>query len=347
MSVAPGRLQAAETTGLARSEDTVGFDFYGVGLSVRSRATLLLDYLSRDFGYFAHARAAPTIKLAVHLDSPPWQRLPERSASLSTPNAVSFDDGPVRYNDYHGQALAIYDFNREEGEIWSEDPDLLYELTYLTSLSRIGEIHDRRGIHRVHALGITVGGRGALVLLPEGGGKSTLALELLKRSEVGLLSDDMPLIARGRLLAFPTRIGIRGDVTGVAPENLRVFPRRNHGPKTLIDLDHFRARIVAEARPHALIVGVRQSGSHSWIEPISRARLLRSLTGNLIIGVGLPQVVEYFLRSGVREVLRKASIVRSRVTASLGLLARSKCYRLSLGRGDPAAADAVLSALAP
>jgi hypothetical protein len=43
------------------------------------------------------------------------------------PNAISYDEGPRRYNDYHGLALTIYDFSRERGELWSLDPDLLYE----------------------------------------------------------------------------------------------------------------------------------------------------------------------------------------------------------------------------
>src|SRR6202011_3105060 len=114
-------------------------------------------------------------------------------ASRITPNAAIYDRGNVRFNDYQGEALAIYDFASEQGEVWSENADLLYEITYLLCLSRIGEIHDLRRIHRVHALGIAVGDKGALVLLPESGGKSTLCMDVLPYPDTRLLSDAPPL----------------------------------------------------------------------------------------------------------------------------------------------------------
>ncbi len=328
------------------SSDTASFNFYGVGLAVSSSAPKVLEYLARDFEYFAASTAGPGIELRAHAGVPPWERIPERIAAMVTPNAISYDDGPVRYNDYHRQALAICDFNHERGEIWALTEDLLYEITYLMALSRIGEAHDLRGIHRVHALGVAVAGKGTLVLLPEAGGKTTLALELLKYPEVELLSDDTPLVERGMLRAFPTRLGIRGDCDyGIDPSHIRTMNRRSGGPKTLVDFSHFRDRVVAQARPHALVVGVRSSGTASRIEPISRVRGLPVLTANLVFGLGLPQVVEFFLRGGVFELFRKASIVGSRVGASLRLSAQTRCYRLVLGRDIEAAARALRSVL--
>jgi len=326
--------------------NTASFNFYGVGLEVTSSAPIVLEYLARDFEFFAWPAAGAGVELRVHAGAPPWERIPDRIAAMVTPKALSYDDGPVRYNDYHRQALAIYDFEREQGEIWALTEDFLYEITYLTALSRIGELHDLRGIHRVHALGVAVGGQGALVLLPEAGGKTTLALELLKYPEVQLLSDDTPLVQRGMLRAFPTRLGIRSDcVSGIDPRHIRIMNRRQGGPKTLVDFSHFRDRVAAEARPRALIVGLRSSGAASRIEPIARIRGLPALTANLVFGLGLPQVVEFFLRGGVFELFRKASIVGSRVAASLRLSAQTKCYRLVLGRDIEAAARAVRSVL--
>jgi hypothetical protein len=325
------------------ADEVASFVFYGAGLTIEAAAPSLLQFLRKDFEYFARPELSTGVRLRAHLAPPPWARVPERVASLVTPGAVSYDDGPVRYNDYHGQALAIYDFASERGELWSEDFDLLYEITYLTALSRIGEIHDRMGIHRVHALGIAVGGRGALVLLPEGGGKTRLALECLRHPGVGLLSDDTPLVRRGRLLAFPTRMGVRGEAEGVAPEHLRRMHRRSHGSKTLIDLGHFASRVIDEAAPAAVVVGRRSSGRGSQIEPVSAARAAPTLAANLVFGLGLPQIVEYFLRGGAVELARKAAIVRSRVGASLGLLRRADCYRLVLGSDVAEGANVVLS----
>jgi hypothetical protein len=329
-----------------RSEGLAEFDFYGVGLGVASSSPELIRNLARDFGYFARTANARTVNVEAHLATPPWDRVPPEVASRISPNAITFDRGSIRYNDYYGEALAIYDFSRETGEVWSENPDLLYEITYLLCLSRIGEIHDLRGIHRVHALGISLGDRGAIVLLPEGGGKSTLCMEMLRHREVRILSDDTPLIARGKLLAFPMRIGLRGsDGHGIAPEFLRTMHRRNRASKTLIDLRYFRDRIVPEATPDVVIVGTRRNGDESWIDPIGVASALPSLSANLVFGLGLPQVVEFFLRGGARDALSKLSIARSRFSAAAALAWRARLYRLTLGRDVEAAARAVISVM--
>jgi len=330
-----------------RSLTQASFDIYGTGLTLMSGVPRLIDSLTRDFAYFLAPAQSGAIKIVAHDDDPPWNRIPDRIASGITPNALSYDDHEVRYNDYHGQALGKYDFANEQGELWSRDSDLLYELTYLMALSRVGEVHDRRGIHRVHALGIAIADRGALVLLPEAGGKTTLALELLKRPVVKILSDDTPLLVKGQLLAFPTRMGVRGKVEGIGPEHLRTFNRRNHGPKTLIDLSYFRDRVIDRASPKVVIVGARSSGAESSIAPMSRAQALPALAANLVFGLGLPQVLEYFLRGGVSDIFRKGSIASSRLLAALRLLSRTDCYRLVVGRDLAGAADSVESVLAP
>ena len=73
--------------------------------------------------------------------------------------------------------------------------------------------------------------------------------------------------------------------------------------------EYFQDRIAQRATPDAVIVGARRNGSDSWIEPIGSAKALPALMANLVFGLGLPQVVEFFLRSGSSNVLRKFSIV--------------------------------------
>jgi len=327
-------------------QDVVEFSFYGMGLAVTSSSHELLDSLARDFHYFAAPAPARRVTVEANLAPPPWGRIPVQFANKITPNAAIYDDGNVRYNDYQGEALAIYDFSREEGEVWSENPDLLYEITYLLCLSRIGELHDLQGIHRIHALGIVLADKGALILLPEAGGKSTLCMEMLRRPEVKLLSDDTPLVRRGKLLPFPSRIGIRGEKSsGIDPQYLRTMRRRNREPKTLLDVRYFQDRIASESSPDVLIVGARRNGKDSWIEPIGAAKALPSLMANLVFGLGLPQVVEFFLRSGAAELGQKFSIVSYRLAAVARMLWRAKCYRLALGRDTAMAADAIMSVL--
>jgi len=331
---------------LASTQDSVEFCVYDVGLTIASASPELLENLARDFHYFAGPAPPQKVSIEATLGRPPWERIPVQFASQITPNAVIYDSGNVRFNDYQHEALAIYDFSKEEGQVWSENPDLLYEITYLLCLSRIGEIHDLHRIHRVHALGIAVGKSGALILLPESGGKSTLCMQMLRHPEVRLLSDDTPLISRGKLYPFPTRLGIRNTrAVGIDPQYLRTMRRRNREPKTLLDVRYFQDRIASEAIPYALIVGARRNGDDSWIEPISAVKAFPALVSSLVFGLGLPQVVEFFLRGGSADFMRKFSIVAFRLAAVVSLLRRAKCYRLALGRDTSMAAEAVMSVL--
>ncbi len=330
----------------APAQDMIEFCFYGVGLSIASASHELLENLKRDFHYFAGPSAEKPITVEATLGNPPWEKIPEQFATQITPNAAIYDCGGIRFNDYHHEALAIYDFENERGEVWSENADLLYEITYLLCLSRIGEIHDLQRLHRVHAMGISVGEKGALILLPEAGGKSTLCMEMLRHPEVRLLSDDTPLVSRGKLHAFPTRIGIRGAKSvGIDPQYLRTMRRRNREPKILLDVDYFQNRIAAEVAPDFVFIGARRNGEDSWIEPISARKALPALFANLVFGLGLPQVVEFFLRGGGSDFIRKFSIVRYRCAAVASLLWRAKCYRLALGRDVGKAASEVLSVM--
>src|SRR5205823_358414 len=121
--------------------------------------------------------------------------------------------------------------------------------------------------HRVHALGVSFRERGILLLLPSGGGKSTMALELLRRPGFRLLGEDTPLVdRRGRLLPFPLRLGVRaGQDPGIPAEHLRTVQRMEFGPKTLIDIDYFADRLGDAVEPGLILIGERSLGDASEI----------------------------------------------------------------------------------
>ena len=104
------------------------------------------------------------------------------------------------------------------------------EIVYLTILSRVSEKLDRMGIHRVHALGLEQRGRGVLVMLPSGGGKSAPFLTWPE--------------GNGRLVAhlqrdYGDRVETGRLVTEVEPERRRVMLR-------VVDI-----RTATETRIHA------------------------------------------------------------------------------------------------
>lgn len=308
---------------------------YGVRLEFTSNSPALLDSIRRDFSYFVtEGGGQADITVRSELAVPPWDLAPDVPCVMIQPHCVVYDDGGVRWVDYQGRGLGRWRVAEEMAELWSEDFDLLYEITYLVILSRLGELHDTRGLHRVHALGLAVGGQGILCLLPSGGGKTTLGLGAMGVPGVQLLSDDHPLLdTRGWLRAFPNRIGMVGPAPAeIDPHFVRHFSRRSHGDKTLIDVGAFGERVGGEFPLKVILLGQRKLAGSPSITPLPRRGVLPELFRSVVVGVGLPQVVEYFLRFDVADYVQKARLVGSRTQACVRGVAQSQVLRFSLSR---------------
>jgi len=252
----------------------------------------------------------------------------------SPPRNVCFRNKKITYIDYFGQGLAVFDREGKQCVVYGTDPDLVHEIVYLFILSTVGQYLDSRGIHRVHALGVSYHNRGILLLLPSGGGKSTMALELLRQPDFLLLGEDTPLIdRRGRILPFPLRLGVRPEQdTKVPPQYLRTVRRMEFDPKTLIDIDYFRDRLGQVVEPGFILVGERNLGEVSEIVPLARHRAFKALVKYVVVGLGVYQGMEFLLERGLWEVLGKGGVAASRLYNSLRLLARTPSYRFILGR---------------
>ncbi|MCB0344638.1 MAG: hypothetical protein KDD66_05960 [Bdellovibrionales bacterium] len=298
----------------------------------------LQQWLEFDCGCLrSEAIDNPDVSVKAVLAEPQWGLIPPVSASMHSPEYVCYDSGSVRYVDYFGKALAIHHRTSEHVEIVGTNRDFVYEKLYLIVLSRVGELLDRRGIHRVHALGLSTPEGAALVLLPMHGGKSTLGLALMSEPGFKLLSDDTPLISRaGTVLPFPVRLGVRtGDEPDSVPKQfLRSFSRENREPKTLISLDAFgdKVHVNSAVPPRILIVGQWTAAENPSVSAIGVFSAFRALLRDCVFGLGLPQIVEFFLQSTTRDTLSKMMLAWSRIYASLVISVRSKCYRVYLSR---------------
>jgi hypothetical protein len=251
-----------------------------------------------------------------------------------TPRNISFLDKRTTYIDYFGQALATYD--RDEGRcvICGTSHDLLHEIAYLFILSTVGQHLDRRGLHRVHGLGVSYRHHGIVLLLPSGGGKSTMALELLRRPGFKLLAEDTPLIdRRGRVLPFPLRLGFRpGTETGVPSQYVRTVKRMEFDPKTLIDIEYFKDRLGEAVDPGVILIGERNLGDVSQIAKMARHRAFKGFVKHAIVGLGVYQGLEFLLERSAWELAGQSRVVASRAYNSLRLLGRAPAYRFILGR---------------
>jgi hypothetical protein len=311
------------------------------GLRVRGSGwPAVLEALALDFAWFKHeGRSAAGATLTVEEREPDWEAHAGARAAFVTPRNVVHQDGERTVIDYFGRALSIYDRARETVTIQGTDLALVHEAAYHFVLSRIGEHLDRVGLVRLHALGLAGAGGAVAVMLPSGGGKSTLGMRALREPGVRMLSDDSPLIdARGVLHPFPLRIGINATDAARMPEgHVRRIERMESHPKLAVELSAFRDRI--EDRPRALrhlVIGHRTLAGNATLEPLRRSAALGPLVRESVVGVGLYQGMEFVLQRGARDVLAQArpGVVRSR--GCLAGLARAKVWRLTTGRDQEA-----------
>ena len=310
------------------------FDFYGLTIQVRSVSEELTEEVRRHFAYFRVSSAPGEVQVEMRLEPPPYAELPSLPASVFTPRNVCFQNKRVSYIDYFGQGLAIFDRNEKRCVIYSTDHDLVHEIAYLFILSTVGEYLDSRGIHRVHALGVSYHDRGILLLLPSGGGKSTMALKLLRQPGFLLLGEDTPLIdRRGRIHPFPLRIGVRVETdTGIPPQYLRTVNRMEFDPKTLIDIEYFKDRVGQTVKAGFILVGERNLGNVSAIVPIPRRRALKAMVKYMVVGLGIYHGMEFLLERGLWEVMGQGGVAASRLYNSFSLLAHARPYQFILGR---------------
>jgi hypothetical protein len=219
----------------------------------------------------------------------------------------------------------------------TEDLELAHEIGYLTILSRLSEALEKKRLHRIHGLGVESGGKGTIILLPSGGGKSTMALSILReRNQFRLISEDSPLIRQdGYLLPFPLRIGVHPQnvPSDIDARFTRMDKRIEFSPKISIDIRYFGDQVSHQPVPvSSLLLGVRTTGRRTEIVPASRMAVLRYVLANSIIGIGLYQGLEFLLQKNLRESLQHLGLLGSRAYNNMVLLRRARVYRFLIGR---------------
>ena len=313
-------------------------DFHGVIVSVSCDDDVTACQIASDFSWFlTDAANHPSVQIRLSLTDPPYERIPTRmSLRRATKDANVTEAAGVRFLDSFGRALVIWTFADEIVEIYSADRKLLREKAYLMIMSRVGYFLDRRGLHRIHAMGVAFDGRAIICAMEMGGGKTTLTLGLMEHAGFQLLSDEVPLVSRsGKLQSFAIRLGVREDTNFKIPDRyISRFDRSNYPPKLLIDASYFRDRVASEANPGILFIGSRKGSKKPAIHAIGMFAAYRALMQMMVIARGVPELLEYVLRIQPRALFRQIAIYLSRNRACVALLRRSDCYSLELSN-DP------------
>ncbi|HEX8083044.1 MAG TPA: hypothetical protein VF529_02075 [Solirubrobacteraceae bacterium] len=315
---------------------------HGLTVALEGGFEAALDEVFRDFAWFASASdaGAPDVVVRLERGAPDWDAFGPLEAAFVTPRNVVYEDGARTVIDWFGRASGV--LSRADGTlvVRGEDVHLVHEAAYLFLLSRIGEHLDALGLPRLHALALSGRGGGAVaVMLPSGGGKSTLAVRALRADGVRLLAEDTPLLdSAGCLHPFPLRIGVNpADAESLPPGHVRRVERMEFHPKLLVDLDGFRDRVEPAPQPlRHLVVGARSLAREPRLERVPRRAAAGALFRECVVGLGVYQGMEFVLQRGMRDVAGKAGTAAMRARCCAAALRRAQVWRLVLGRDHDA-----------
>ena len=313
-------------------------DVYGLRIAIGGDWPRVTDELVRDYAWFrasGNGAGSPHVRVTARQGPPDFDGLGDLRSTFVTPRNVVYQDGDTTVVDYFGRAVSVLDRRREQIEIQGEDAALVHEAAYLFLLSRIGEHLDERGLPRLHALGLSGASGAVAVMLPSGGGKSTLALQALRDDACRLLSEDSPLVDRhGLVHPFPLRIGVNATDADLLPDwPVRRLERMEFHPKLALEVEAFADRIEQRPQPlRHLVIGRRTLGRSSHLEPLPRRSALAPLFREAVVGVGLYQGMEFVLQRGMADVFRKTGTAARRARCAAALVRGAKVWQLWIGR---------------
>jgi len=318
-------------------EYQVKFSFYGFSAGVKCDDEETLESIKRDFSYFLSDCASPQAKFEVYSQQPDYVKLSQTEAYLHsyTPQNACYKKDGMTFIDYHGKGLTIIDDKKNFFRIYCAEKHLRHEIAFLSVLSMAGQSFDKKHIHRVHGLGLEVAGKAIVILLPSGGGKTTLLLDLIKEGSIKLISEDSPLIdKKGLALPFPIRIGVTSDnkPENIPEEHLHLIKRTDSCPKYTIDISVFKDKITVKPVPVKYILcGQRYLGNCSRIKPVAKHKAIGELIKNSVVGLGLYQGIEFLLEKGLIELFKKTGVLFSRYRNAQKIVSRSKTYSFLIG----------------
>lgn len=318
--------------------DSRVFNFYGKVVRVTSECFPLLARLEKDFSLY-HTLAEnqdSVLEISGELVAPPKVNFSKLNPSWQSQKVTVYDQGQIRHSIYGAEGLSRFDFQNESATIWSENLELLHEITYLMILSRVGKWLDALGVHRLHACGFRLDHTRVLLTMPMGGGKSTFFVEMARNyPEIELLGDDTVLIDQeGGAHPFTIRVGLPELYHQVFQSKTYELHRRQFGVKTLLPIEELGPSVLGESpwssgEDRIVLLFGERAGAPSKVR-ISRYEAFLELISPMIVGEGLAMILEYFWERGPRDFWVKAKIALLRVRAAWRLAKRAECWRVEL-----------------
>jgi hypothetical protein len=315
------------------------FDFYGFVVKLVSKNGELIKLMEKNFSLFLCAQKKEKLLIEGIVQKELDGIIPTGMiASKQSINSVTFDNDNIRYNNYYGRAISILNYKTNQSSVYAKEVNDLHEIIYLLIMSRQGKWCDKSGIHKIHAMSVSDIEKNLILMLPMKGGKSTLFAKFLEKTEYSLVSDDSPVIdSKGNLLNFPIRFGLedrphyKGLLENIDQQYLFHLEREQYGKKILVDFKAFQQRVTEPCKKNILIQGFRINSQSCQIQKISRLEMFRYLFVNMVVGVGLPMIIEYFIENTLKDHVGNLLIFFKRLKASVSLLLKSECYVSYMG----------------
>lgn len=313
----------------------LNLDFHHHNILVRCNESSLLQKIKDEFHFFAtDASLSPATVIDIHLESPP--PIPSLLAVKLLENCAVYRLGQRQYVDYFGEALTIWDESSDSVNIHTESKERAYELAFLAIHSLLGQRLDEKGLCRIHALAVSVNNVNGIVMLPSKGGKSTLLQNLIVNPEVKIISDDMPLCnLKGEIFPFPSKISLgEKPVSGVLSElTWHEFVRFHFPAKWTASLSQLKDRLAMnpEHNHNILVAGFRLSNGQSLLTEVPKWKMIGPMCEHMIFGIGLPQVIELFLKFNLTDIWKMLKHAAIRSVCAFNLVRNARCYHFYMG----------------
>ncbi|MFT6630782.1 MAG: hypothetical protein ACJAS4_000724 [Bacteriovoracaceae bacterium] len=312
----------------------LSLDIYGIHIEIKSDQEKINNILKKDFAYFIKNNEFKSEKkLIINIIKKETGVLPVNLiATKQTTNSIYYDVGKIRYNDYFGKAVTVFNYEKESVDVFYVDEGFLHEITYLLILSRSAKFMDSKGFHKIHACSVKLNEKNIVFMMGSKGGKSTLFMELIRDTDTKIISDDTPVVDRkGRIYPFPLRIGIedKNKLYSYFPylreADVYEFERQNFNKKYLVSIEQLENK-VSTGDCNILIQGFRTTLDKPRLEKITKFKMFKYLLGHMVIGIGLPLILEYFIEHTTRDHFRNIKNLLSRLISAYFLLLKSECY---------------------
>jgi hypothetical protein len=312
---------------------------HGIRVLIEANCETFMEYLRRDFCFFHNAEedsSNPHLRISFLKQEPPWKEIAPQTVPLfKTLSSTVYTQGTNRYVDHDREVLTIYDLDRDEGTVFSTDPDAMYRVAYNMLMTRIGLRLDAISLHRINAFAISLNDVALLLLGPGGCGKTTLGLEMMKSSQVCWLSDDIvPIHSNCRALPFPAspRLVEGSTVPWLPPAtDLLKSPWPKDRPKVQIPSSLILSRVSASAKLGALLLCSRKPDVTRAIRRVGFFEGFMSICGNALTGKGFALVKAYQIQFSLSAVCKMALVYIYRVRRFIRLAWTVPVFRFDMG----------------